>query len=496
MESVGSNSGRLAQQTGSAGDVSFVCPNESGAITRAVHLGRLASGWLECLDCPHRSETHGLSDTEAAAIRHRMNRQRSTLRRSEFGVRGRYLNDLNRAGAAILASIFSRHLMDVQSDAAPDVIPVSETVTADGDTADAEAIPVEEFKPVSLVLGYDGRSTSPDIFAGVLATVLQNGCEVHDIGRCTAGSMLQACRSFSHISAGMLVTGSQGDASDTGIDVFDADGEAISVPWHRFGVRISLPDEEPRNPESDRERGISRAQLKLHQIREAESGRVTVGADAEVPSLLATPTTNTPTTTRSMLQIPSMESSHRVVRCSGTRHSIDFESKYRQWVQRWYPRNSGMHVVFLCHDELVSDRLHWLAESTATDLHPLANRSVASAASELTLAVREQRADLGIRIEEDDRFHSLVNRHGRVVAAEELSQWLNKTIGTSSSHVTAHVSSDKSRLLLLDAARPNSTCGHETVCDSLAILGLILSILGKGKATLPGGNGDPCANRI
>src|SRR5260221_4376571 len=88
----------------------YRCPGEEYDITRSVHLSRLAVSYTKCRNCPHAPgasaalETMSIEPTGGGQFENR-------LFTSE-GVRGRYLNDLDRATAARIAGALASCLWD------------------------------------------------------------------------------------------------------------------------------------------------------------------------------------------------------------------------------------------------------------------------------------------------------------------------------------------------------------------------------------------------
>ena len=190
----------------------FRCPGEAAPVSESVHLARVASGWHGCRDCVWNPSAPPAGDP------------RTAIRRTANGVRGGYLNAIDRFRAAQLASIFSSHMARV--------VHVRSALRAE-DTA------VSLSGRVGVAIGYDQREGDQDIFAGVVSAVLQNGCDVWDVGECTTASLLEFGRR-APVAGCLMVTGAGGRPGDVGLDAFSRDGRSLSVPWTDFGVGLRV----------------------------------------------------------------------------------------------------------------------------------------------------------------------------------------------------------------------------------------------------------------
>ncbi|MFM9960081.1 MAG: hypothetical protein ACKV2Q_02525 [Planctomycetaceae bacterium] len=200
----------------------YVCPGESHAISRAVHLSRLAAFYPKCRECPHRQETGQLPQPQFA------DESSARLRVSESafggftleGVRGVYLNDLTRQTAGELAAGFASLLWE------------SLPLTGRGDLRDANSKrPLRRSGPV-VAVGFDERPSSPDIVTGVAAALRRMSCQVVDLGQTSP-----ACFRFAvaHLQAagGLLISGHGCEPSWTGLDFVGKQGRPISAAGRR-----------------------------------------------------------------------------------------------------------------------------------------------------------------------------------------------------------------------------------------------------------------------
>jgi phosphomannomutase len=46
-------------------------------------------------------------------------------------------------------------------------------------------VPAQMCPAIRVIVGFDGRQGSTDIFSGVVSAACQNGCQVMDVGRST-----------------------------------------------------------------------------------------------------------------------------------------------------------------------------------------------------------------------------------------------------------------------------------------------------------------------
>ena len=95
----------------------FRCPGEEYDISRSVHLARLAAFYSKCRHCPHAPAVDGsaavsVPSREIPALPPGQLRQGHASLFAPEGVRGRYLNELNRAQAAEIAGAMASCLWD------------------------------------------------------------------------------------------------------------------------------------------------------------------------------------------------------------------------------------------------------------------------------------------------------------------------------------------------------------------------------------------------
>ena len=130
----------------------FICPGETHPISRSVHLSRLAAFYPACRDCPFRTETGNLPKQTVERLQKTEHRvQRASLFATE-GVRGVYLNEINRSKAGEMAAALASLLWEEDP-------PVGRL--------DTQRPATQQHSP-AVVVGHDERPSSPDIVTGVV----------------------------------------------------------------------------------------------------------------------------------------------------------------------------------------------------------------------------------------------------------------------------------------------------------------------------------------
>ena len=221
----------------SAPVITLRCPGEAYDIPLAVHRARLAAGYAKCRHCPHHPEAGRLPLLECAAGE----RQDETPESARLpavaalfqpeGIRGVYLNQLDRQLAAELAAAFAQELTRAMPE-----MPRDEGV---GLEAMAE-LPCEGEEGVrvlragvagpTVVLAQDERPSSPDLARGVCLALRRMGFQVVDLGIATRGELGWAIGQVQGLG-GLLVTGAGMGPEWTGLDLAGPGGE----PWSRPG---------------------------------------------------------------------------------------------------------------------------------------------------------------------------------------------------------------------------------------------------------------------
>lgn len=224
----------------------YICPGETHPISHSVHLARLAAFFPGCRDCPFRTETGQLARQTVERLQRTEKRVERKSLVTNDGIRGRYVNELNRKKADEFAAALAT-LLWRQS-------PLVGHLDS-GRRRNRKSGPV-------VVVGHDERTSSPDIVTGVVSALRRTGCGVVDISLCS-----EPCFRFTvdHLqaAAGIYVTGAGCDPSWTGLDIVTSG--AIPV-----GCR-SVPADEPYDRDA-----LERMTLEvLEQMTQAAVGRPT-----------------------------------------------------------------------------------------------------------------------------------------------------------------------------------------------------------------------------
>ncbi len=423
----------------SSDPIPYICPGSSSPVSRAVHLARINAAWPGCDQCNWRDDSEGLAGQTVIRSRQIRQQRSAGICRTEFGVRGQYINRLDRRLARRLTQAFceffaSGHTVHLNSVSSSEVQP--------------QQVPVS-----SVVAGFDARSSSPDIFVGVISAIREFGLDIIDIGRSTAASLSEAVRSYPVAAGGVFVTGADLPPSFTGIDAFDRQGDPVPVAWQNHG--FDLTAETVTSPPAE----LASADSAANQAsaRSAETR----------PSLMLTDRAET----------GGGLAHRRMSRRGGSHQVASFEDCYRSWLKRWYPRQPAARVVVHCSDPLIRERVRWLAEKTELDAVSRSSPAGADPAG----------TTCHVMITEDDRVFRIGDGRGRFWSEVELADRLNRLLRHQPSHVTAHADEGSCRFWLTDAGRPASGFPTEQIRDALATLGLLLKLTA-GTGALPPGS--------
>lgn len=436
----------------SASDVLFVCPGQLVSISRSLHLARLGSAWSGCDECEWRHHTEGLPERSVSEVVRIRQHRTEGIQRTEFGVRGQWLNALDRRNASELVRIFCLCLLRAKT---------PQETRKEFPSGEA-GISMTSLSPV--ITGYDGRSFSPDLYAGITESVREMGFGVLDIGRTSMATMQEAIRSVPDMLGGIFITGAGQPAASTGIDVLDTRGESVPVVWKDFGVQLQhlVADTDEPLPKAatdvEAEQGWRQ---KLQQIRSGEkgqrsSGENRVGHSGKSAGL--------------RLVFPELAERtawpRRLSRQSGIQRVESFEERYRNWLLRWYPEDYAAKLIIRTDDPLIRSRIQWLFETARVSVIP-------------AMAGDQERRGAGLQtltVMEDDRRFEWRDTNGNLIPAGVLADRLNEAIGSRASHITVHSDAVTDRLWLTDAARPMSAATTERIEDALAIAGLVLRL--------------------
>ena len=425
----------------------FVCPGETVPISRAIHLGRLNAGWSFCDRCDWKFQTEGLSQRTLERLDAVREHRPGGVVRSEFGVRGQWLNELNSESLELLTAVFCHSLAAGDRRPAGGVDPVVSTPS----------------KPPLLVAGFDGRSFSAEVFAKVIRTSVQSGFQVRDCGRSTHASILHCTGRDGDAMGGIFVSGAGWPTPWTGIDVFDVDGQSAAVHWEAAGIRLqqSVAGSTAKEwGEVDRD---DRMVQVLREFRQVE----TTPKSTSPPEQLSAPDRRVMT-----LLFPSLDPARleklRLGRSSGRRIPADVEHQYRQWLAGWYPQQSRARLLVQCRDELAAERVAWLHQQT---------EGAVSIAGSGSLSDGGSMGAIGLLLAEDDRWGTFVELGGSPISVSRLQHMLGAYLAAVRRHVSVHTDSVTQRIWLSDLSGPNSGKSRNEICDILAVAGLLLGAL-------------------
>ena len=384
----------------SAPVVTLRCPGEMYDISPAVHRARLAAGYAKCRHCPHHPSAvqPGAAQTgtaqpgtihpgaatdpehlpgtlpvldrnDGATDRGSRSPAVAALFQTE-GVRGVYLNQLDRHLAGELAAAFAQEL----SRDLPEAGAASETsgpeVAAEGDSDGVEGVRVLQVGvpgPV-VVLAHDDRPSGPDLARGVCLALRRMGFQVVDLGVATRAEFGFAIPQVRAVG-GVLVTGAGGGPEQAGLEFAGLGGQ----PWSRPG--------------------------RLSAVLAAWEGGVT-----------------------------------RLARRSGGLRSYrvreDYVAPHRESCHALRP----LRMVWSCSSRLVTRTLRHLLQSTACqlfevdaaqrqrDLTDRADRDFAAVADR----IGKERAHLGLVVGEEGQQVRLLDERGILIPTEHHAIWLQQ----------------------------------------------------------------------
>jgi hypothetical protein len=286
----------------------------------------------------------------------------------------------------------------------------------------------------ALLIGYDGRTFSPEVFSGVSEAIRELGVSILDAGRCTAASLQESLRCSPEAAGALLITGAGFPVGWSGLDAYDHDGESVQVIWREYGVSLYADAASP----------VGGAAMETGSHNPGGSGL------------------------RLRLELPAVDEHfpgiRRLARRSGRHILAGHEDRYREWLGSWYRSGSGPRLLVATDDLLLRERVQWLAESAGASLSWCSISDAGRSGSGLILEVQE-----------DDRRFELRRIGGASVTAERLASILNSSGGHRFSQLTAHADPVSNRLWLTDAARPGGIGMTERIEDALVTAGLLLS---------------------
>ncbi len=198
----------------------YRCPGEAHGISRAVHLGRLASFHAACRDCPRRDDTFGLSRRVIRQLADIGKRPRQQSWFQAEGVDNVAINDLSPNLARRIAIEFARRITGPAMTS--EYGERGTSISPDSNSTNREPVP----RPATVVVAGDGRLAAAAIIGSIVEGIRWTGCQTIDIGTASAPC---TGRAIEHLPAdgGVYVGNPHGAAHTVGLK-FWAHGEPLS----------------------------------------------------------------------------------------------------------------------------------------------------------------------------------------------------------------------------------------------------------------------------
>lgn len=197
-----------------ASQQSYTCPGELYSIPRSIHLARLAAYYPNCRDCPHRFDTGHVLPQANELPRENSRRAVRTSLLTDESVRGVYLNELDRNRAIAWGEAIASVLWDEQPMMARQKPPDTSQIIPDRKTG-----PRVVARVPNVVVGFDERSSSPEIVTGLVLGLRRMGCPVIDLAQTSLPIVAFQVHALQAMS-GVFVTGAGCDPSWTGFELF------------------------------------------------------------------------------------------------------------------------------------------------------------------------------------------------------------------------------------------------------------------------------------
>ena len=199
------------------GCASYTCPGELYSIPRGIHLARLAAFYPKCRDCEHRLDAGHIFPREVEQ-RETAHRTARTTLVSDESIRGVYLNELDRNRALIWGEALAASLWDLQP-----MVARRELINTAQIIAEVDERPIPPARGPVVVVGFDERTSSPDIVTGVVLGLRRMGCPVIDIAQTGLPTLAFNVHALG-AAAGLFVTGAGCDPSVTGFELLTGGG--------------------------------------------------------------------------------------------------------------------------------------------------------------------------------------------------------------------------------------------------------------------------------
>ncbi len=208
----------------------YRCPGENYAISRSVHLGRLASFYPACGSCPHGADTTSFSARRARLIRdlHCDRDGEKSLFHGE-GVSGEFLNQVGPEVARRIGQTLGIHAGQSL---------VAHRASLGLPTSDAETGP-------RILFAHDGRPWTAELASAAIDGLRWAGCTTVDSGSTTAPCLVLAAER-EEADGALLVGNTSGEISHVGLTLWSMRGEPMSSPGTLDAVRDLFHSPAPR----------------------------------------------------------------------------------------------------------------------------------------------------------------------------------------------------------------------------------------------------------
>ena len=434
---------------------SFLCPGDSVPVTRSVHLGRLNAAWPGCDQCVWRYHTEGLSERTCFDLEAVREHRPLGVMRSEYGVRGQWLNELDSMRLTLLSALFCRTL-------------VANGMQFSGD-AESAGTAGANAAGGTILTGFDHRSFSPEVYSIITRAAARSGISVIDCGRTTHASLLFSLRNTAGVCGAMHVTGAGQRTSWTGLDVFDGGSESAAVNWGLAEIQLQQVGSGRRTAVTDGWELFSADSEMVGRLREfrgrqrlqATDESVRETADAQTRALLL----------RFPGEILPLTEQLRCGRNSGKHEVVELESDYRNWLKQWFPTQSRTVLRIYSSDPLVRERAVFLGDVTS---------GAVRCGSRDDGSDEPGKSGLSLFVSEDDRWGTFVDAGGAGVPVERIVRQLVPHLADYRRHVAVHHDTPTQRIWLSDLTGPGSAGQRTEICDVLAVAGLILDSTAAG----------------
>jgi phosphomannomutase len=445
----------------------YICPGETHAISRSVHLARMAAFYPKCGDCPFRGETGELAPEFAGRRAAGGHSPRRSLVTTD-GLRGIFLNELGRGEAFSLAAAFATLLWEAPLESEKPKAESGSDPTSPG------AFPPSAFRlPPSVrpavVVGYDQRPSSPELVAGVLDALRQTGCGIIEAGPATTPYLwwnVGQCTA----TGGILVTGAGCDPSWSGIDFVGPGG----VPVVAEGGEPGASATGGRSSEAGTTHHSPISTLNSQRIK--------------------------PALTLEQIESRSRRPLNRPTRSAGEFRTVRNWDAYEESVAARFHALRPLRVVVGAGTTLLQRMLESLFRRLPCELFTLPlpmrarkfDRTDDPDVLRAAAAIRETGAHVGVLIDDDAQTCAVLDETGRLISSIDVAQLLDRRVLDDEPGATVVSETDlqnPTRAAMFEAMQSScaafggGTSGRfwfrETgpVCDAFLTLAAILSAL-------------------